>query len=170
MIALIVAKDTYNGIGIQNQLPWKLSQDLRYFKDLTSRAEPSLKNALIMGKNTWNSLPKKPLPNRLNVILSSQSIENLPDTSVVCSSFESALSFLDTQAIQTTFIIGGSTVFEKAFQLPYLKTLYITQIHHHFTCDCYFPKIPPTFSLVQESPNEENGILFSFQKWINTTL
>lgn len=62
-LTIIVAADLRNGIGIRNTLPWHLSDDLKRFKAITSE------NVVIMGRNTWFSLPKRPLPNRQNVVL-----------------------------------------------------------------------------------------------------
>ena len=66
MFSLIVCFDSNYGIGKNNTIPWKLSSDLKRFKELT------LNNIVIMGKNTWTSLPKKPLQNRINIVISKE--------------------------------------------------------------------------------------------------
>ena len=70
-IHLIWAQDNNGGIGQANQLPWKISEDLKHFKKLT------LNSTVIMGRKTWDSLPIKPLPNRRNIILSRNTIANI---------------------------------------------------------------------------------------------
>lgn len=74
-VCLIVACSQNNGIGLQNQLPWKLKFDLRFFQKTTMETSDPLKqNAIIMGRNTWDSLPssRRPLKGRLNVVLSTR--------------------------------------------------------------------------------------------------
>lgn len=163
-LSLIVAKDKKNGIGIQNKLPWHLKKELRYFKEITTKKEdPEKQNALIMGRKTWDSLPQKPLKERVNVVLS-QTITIL-DHAHVFPSLAESLVFLSGIEIETVFIIGGSRVFQSCLALPELKTLYITQIDKDFVCDCYFPDIPQVFQLKNEKWDEENEIRFSFQIW-----
>ena len=70
-LKLIVGVDNQNGIGLNNTLPWYNKEDLKYFSKVT---KGDGNNAIIMGSNTWKSLPKRPLPKRLNVILSKNSI------------------------------------------------------------------------------------------------
>lgn len=166
-LSLIVAKDKKNGIGIENKLPWHLKKELRYFKEITTKKEdPKKQNALIMGKKTWESLPKKPLPDRVNVVLSQRVIAL--EHAHVFPSLTKALVFLSDTRIENVFIIGGSRVFQSCLALPELKTLYITQIDKDFVCDCYFPDIPQVFQLKNETWDEENGIRFSFQIWEKT--
>ena len=81
MIKLILATDKNGGIGYKNKLPWpSLKKDMEKFKSLTSN------NICIMGSKTWNSLPKKPLPNRINVVLSSHHASNFPGAHLVSTS------------------------------------------------------------------------------------
>ena len=70
IIHLIWAQDNNGGIGLNGQLPWHISEDLKNFKKITSNS------TIIMGRKTWDSLPKKPLPNRENIVMSSSNIPN----------------------------------------------------------------------------------------------
>jgi dihydrofolate reductase len=71
-LTIIIAATKANGIGVNNSIPWHLHNDLKYFAQVTSKATDGQQNAVIMGKKTWESIPKKnrPLPNRLNIVLS----------------------------------------------------------------------------------------------------
>ena len=68
---LIVAVSKNYGIGKDNSMPWYIKSELKYFKDITSN--PSFNNIVLMGRKTWDSLPRKPLPNRINVVISRDS-------------------------------------------------------------------------------------------------
>ena len=75
LLNLIVCKTSKNGIGLNNRLPWNLSKELLHFKKITATTDkPELKNAVVMGKNTWESLPDKsiPLKSRLNVVFTTK--------------------------------------------------------------------------------------------------
>jgi dihydrofolate reductase len=76
---LIVAQDAERGIGSNGGLPWKLSKEMKYFAQATTAAPSGKKNAVIMGRTTWEGIPAKfrPLKNRINVVLSSKSREDL---------------------------------------------------------------------------------------------
>ena len=74
-LTIIVAATKASGIGINSGLPWRLPKEMKYFAQVTSNAVDGQRNAVIMGRNTWESIPKKyrPLPNRYNIILSRNS-------------------------------------------------------------------------------------------------
>jgi dihydrofolate reductase len=76
-LTLIVAATVTHGIGRDGALPWKLSREMAYFKRVTSTAPEGLRNSVIMGRNTWESIPRKfrPLAGRVNVVLSSRELE-----------------------------------------------------------------------------------------------
>ncbi len=167
---LIVAMDTARGIGREGQLPWHLPEDLRYFKDKTTTAKPHLKNTLIMGRKTWESLPLsvRPLPGRQNIVVSSLSSLVLPDGVVQSSSLESALDYAqDDPQIETLFIIGGGTLYAAAIHHPSVQTLWITAIAHFESCDTFFPEFEDQFERVESGPvqTSTSGIKYSFQKW-----
>lgn len=71
-LTIIVAATKSNGIGFDSRLPWRLRKEIKYFAQVTSTAPSGQQNAVIMGRNTWESIPQKfrPLPNRLNVVIS----------------------------------------------------------------------------------------------------
>lgn len=116
---VVVAATRNYGIGKDGKLPWKLPSDMKFFKELTtSTSDPSKKNAVVMGRKTWESIPLefRPLPGRLNVVLTRfgsfdiSTAENV----VICGSVDSALDLLATSpyslSIETVFIIGGGQI------------------------------------------------------------
>ncbi len=125
-IHLIWAQDKDGGIGINNDLPWHISEDLMNFKKLT------LNKPIIMGRKTWESLPFKPLPNRRNIVLSSQSVSDVECYATV----ENCLSALADEA--DIFVIGGAQIY-KAFY-GHANHLHITIVDEKtFGIDTYFP-------------------------------
>lgn len=113
---VVVAATRDMGIGKDGKLPWKLPSDLKFFKELTSKtSDPKKKNAVLMGRKTWESIPLefRPLPGRLNVVLTrSGRVETkLPEDVVLCGSRASALELLASSrycsAIENVFVIGG---------------------------------------------------------------
>ncbi len=165
--AIVVACDKENGIGKNNALPWHAPQDLKQFKTITSQAHPNGKpNALIMGRRTWESLPVKfrPLPNRINVVLSRQSLD-LPTGVVLCDGLKSALSQMGD--VGYVFVIGGANVYAQAIQHPQLKKIYLTRIDATHECDAFFPQIPQQFVLANATVSEDVKIIFQIYQRIS---
>jgi len=136
--SIIVAVDNKNGIGINNQLPWQLKADMKWFKEITTAGQTDRQNVVIMGRKTWDSIPPKfrPLPNRINIV-----ITRTPDQCQAphcATSFEEALQ-LAYQLGQKFFVIGGSSIYQLAFNHPDLENLFITEIDRDFKCDSFFP-------------------------------
>lgn len=163
-IYIIVAVDKHFGIGKFGKLPWKLKKEMQYFAATTTKTDdPSKQNMVIMGRTTWESLGAKyqPLKNRKNVVLTSQK-DFKAQGAYVANSLDEALKFADNKT-ETIFIIGGAKVFEQAINLPELKGIYLTKIHHNHDCDTYFSKIPSRFSKIKKlGSQEENGIQFEY--------
>lgn len=125
---MIVAMDQNRLIGRDNLLPWKIPEDLAYF-----RAQTLDKN-VIMGKQTWLSLGKV-LDRRTNIVLSRDKSLDIAG-GIVCNSVEAVF---ETIGDEHSFVIGGAQIF--AVFLPYISRLYITQIDASFTGDTYFPTL-----------------------------
>ena len=139
---IIVAHDLQSGIGKDNSLPWNFPEDLKRFSQLT-RGKGN--NAIVMGKNTWESLPKKPLPKRDNLILSSTlDLEMGEPKNNYVKTFRDIMSldkFCEKQKYDTVWIIGGSNVYEQFLEHVRLKQIYLTRIHKKYDCDTRFPDI-----------------------------
>ena len=132
MISAIVAVDNNWGIGFNGDLLEHIPEDLKYFKELTSG------HCVMMGRKTWDSLPKKPLPNRKNYIISSSQPAILGDN-IIRFQIDDAITFLN-YAWEDVFIIGGGVIYKEL--LPYCDRVYVTKIFKdHDQVDTYFPNL-----------------------------
>lgn len=120
------------GIGYKNALPWRLRNEMKYFKTVTSTAPQGQKNAVIMGKNTWESIPHKfrPLPNRLNVIISTTiTSDNTQESVHYYSSLEKALAALALMdEVHRVFIMGGAQLYNYCLHKGLVSDLLITEV------------------------------------------
>ncbi|KAG2751971.1 dihydrofolate reductase [Suillus brevipes Sb2] len=117
-LTIIVAATKTNGIGQHGKLPWRLSKEMAYFARVTSTAPEERKNAVIMGRKTWESIPAnfRPLSKRLNVVISHSNDYELtpsnPSAPVhLCSNLTSAVELASQAGIHRRFIIGGVSLF-----------------------------------------------------------
>jgi dihydrofolate reductase len=144
--AIIVACEIDGGIGKDNQLPWKLPEDLKNFKEVTSNAPEGKVNAVIMGRKTWESIGRA-LPNRINVIISNTlNINDISkwkvfrETIIVAKSLDEAhLRLKEFHNIDTIFVIGGASLYNEAIYDHRYTTLYMTVLYKSFECDTFFP-------------------------------
>lgn len=130
---IIVAIDKENGIGKNNGLLTHIPEDLKYFKNTT------MNHVVVMGYNTYMSLPKRPLPNRTNIILTTKNIKL--EGAIVVNNINELLQLIDELESKgnEVFICGGAKVYES--MIDYVDRLYVTHIHHKFEADTFFPKI-----------------------------
>lgn len=138
---IIVAVGKNGEIGVRGDLIWKISDDLKRFKALTTG------HPVIMGRKTWESLPKKPLPGRLNIVLSRRPGLEAPGAEVAHSAEEA----LKLAATDTPFIIGGAEIYN-CF-LPFADKLYLTAIDAACEeADAFFlPDLSQGWELMEES-------------------
>ena len=159
-IHLIWAQDKNGGIGKNGKLPWHISEDLKNFKRLTSGY------TIIMGHNTWESLPVRPLSKRRNIVLSSKEV---PD--VECyTSVKECLETLDGEGIEKLFIIGGTTVYGNFIHIA--DELHITHVDGLTEgIDTYFPvtmlKIQTEFEQIEEWPLSDDAI---YSHWVKSKM
>ena len=129
-LTLVVAVDANNGIGLDNQLPWHLPEDLAHFKRVT------LGKPIIMGRKTFDSIGR-PLPKRRNIVVTRNagwSHEGVDSA----ASLGAAIALLDGEPAS---IIGGAQVFIEAMNVA--DAMIVTHIDHAFRCDAFFPPIDP---------------------------
>jgi len=179
---IIVAATANGGIGKNGNLPWRLPSDMNYFKLLTIGSKVLNKdsnnkklNAVIMGRNTWESIPDKfrPLSERVNVVLSKnpnvRSDLNIPDSVIIASSLELALEKLSSiemdNKIEDIFVIGGGAVYGEALKSKLCRKVFLTEIETEtLDVDTYFPILQAKdFRLISRSPQIlENDLPFRF--------
>ena len=140
-LTIIAAVSINNVIGNNNKLIWKLSNDLKRFKNLTTN------HSVIMGRKTFETLPK-PLPDRDNIVITRDTNYSKPNIQV-CSSIEDAINLTKTDT--QPFIIGGGEIYSQTINI--VDKIELTRVHEEFDGDAYFPEIPlDIFELI----NEEN--------------
>lgn len=144
---IIVAKDEKGGIGVNNRLPWSVKEDMRRFVTLTRGTG---KNAVLMGKNTWDSLPTHPLVGRHNLILSRSSftystvnmVEYDEGRITLFKDTEYVLEYIKDKKYDDVWIIGGEKLYSEFINDPELnklvKEVYVTEIAGDYGCDVFF--------------------------------
>jgi dihydrofolate reductase/thymidylate synthase len=148
MVSAIVATTPKGGIGKDGAIPWRLSEDMAHFKRVTMAVnQEGKKNAVVMGRLTWDSIPAKfrPLGDRVNVVLTSAAADAsfkspYPEDVLVASSVAGAVEMLEArEEIAEIFVIGGQAAYKEALNLPACKRIYVTRIAKDFECDAFFP-------------------------------
>lgn len=158
-VSLVVAASDNHMIGKDNQLLWHLPKDMKFFKD-TTWAMP-----VIMGRKTFESLGKRVLPGRLNIILTKQVGLQYDHTEVV-GSLEDAIALAAREGYAEVFVIGGGQIYNEA--MPIADTIYMTRVHTQIDGDTLFPIIDEEWELAYSYPNvadEKHLYAFDFECW-----
>lgn len=149
MATIIVAFDENRVIGYQNKIPWKISEDMQHFRETTTD------NIVVMGRNTWDSLPKKfrPLPDRMNVVVSSlykknekQFYEENPGDNICVAA--SLNEVLDIPVPKEVYIIGGALLYQSALKDKRVNKMIVSRIKGTHPGDTYFPEIDNNWDCV----------------------
>jgi dihydrofolate reductase len=155
-LSIIVAIAQNNAIGKDNKLLWHISEDLKRFKKITAG------HTVIMGKNTYYSLPVRPLPNRSNIVITDIQEEKIEGCEIAYS-IEDAINKADNE--NENFIIGGASIYKQFFTI--VQKLYITYVYSDFEADTFFPKIEKIdWKLVETAPQQEiqkEGLKYEFR-------
>jgi dihydrofolate reductase len=159
IVSLIVAASMNNVIGKNNELIWSLPNDMRFFKN-TTWAMP-----VVMGRKTYESLGK-PLPGRLNIVITRQ--ENWkPENTVVVHSLEAAIEAAALENYKEVFVIGGGEIFKEA--MPIADKIYLTRVDAELEGDAFFPPIDRRqWTMVSEQSfpsDEKHAYAYHFQLW-----
>ncbi|MDR1047298.1 MAG: dihydrofolate reductase [Treponema sp.] len=149
-IIIIAAMAENRIIGRDGRLPWSISEDMKHFRELT-RGWPC-----IMGRKTWESLPKKPLPGRPNIVVSTSPAQG--SEAAVFPSLEEALEYCGDSA--KVYICGGGMIYREAME--YADSIELTLIRAEYEGDAFFPEIGP--SLWEEEEREDHET-FSFIRY-----
>ncbi|MBA0712068.1 hypothetical protein Golax_011193 [Gossypium laxum] len=173
----VVAATKDWGIGKDGKLPWKLPSDLKFFKDVTlTTSDSGKKNAVIMGRKTWESIPLqyRPLPGRLNVVLTRSGSFDIAtaENVVICGSMTSALELLAASpyclSIEKVFVIGGGQIFRESLNAAGCDAIHITEIETSIECDTFMPAIDSSVFQPWYSsfPVVENNIRYCFTTYV----
>lgn len=143
-LKMIVAMNKTRGIGLNGKLPWKCASDLAHFSKTTIGEG---RNAVIMGRKTWESLPKKPLPGRLNIVLSrNPDWDDLKQTTAIADkSIEDALGTCIAGGIDVAWIIGGAKLYEQVIKECRLDGCVVTHLDNEIDCDTIMPDFPASW-------------------------
>lgn len=164
---IIVATDQANGIGYQNNIPWHLPADLQFFKQTTtSTHDPLKRNAIVMGRNTYESIGR-PLPNRLNIVLTRNPPSSLKQhpSLLIANSLEHLNTLLNDQQdeLEQVFFIGGQEIYQQALTTFPIHTLYKTVVHTHTQCDRFFPPTPNHRLTSQSQIQQDNQLTYHIE-------
>jgi len=155
MIALIAAVSDDLGIGRENELLWYIPEDLKRFRKLT------IGKTVIMGRKTWESLPRKPLQGRKNIVITDVPGECF-DCTITAYSVGDALE--KCKGDDEIFVIGGGSIYSQF--MPFADRLYITHVHKSSPADVYFPEIDERVWKIIEREEfvsgDENRIPYSY--------
>jgi len=155
VISHIAALSKNRVIGVNNDLPWKISEDLKFFKEKT------LGKCIIMGRKTFDSLGK-PLPKRKNIVVTRDENWFAPGVDVF-PNIDSAIAHaksLSSEYGDEIMIAGGGEIFKQTLAIA--DRLYLTLIDQEYPGDAFYPEWKDSFVLKEKTDREENGIKFSF--------
>jgi dihydrofolate reductase len=150
-LTLVVAIDAGRGIGIANQLPWHLPEDLAHFKRVTSG------HPIIMGRKTHDSIGR-PLPNRRNIVITRDSKWSRQGVETT-HSLEAAIELL---AGEPACLIGGAQIFAQALDKDLVSRMIITEIAQRFDCDTFFPPLPAGWVETAREAHHASGFDYAF--------
>ncbi|MBP2229809.1 dihydrofolate reductase [Azospirillum agricola] len=155
LISLIVAASTNGVIGRDGGLPWHLPSDLKRFKELT------LGKPILMGQKTWESLPRRPLPGRDNLVVSRHHPAGEHDGARWFTSLDGAVTWARETGAAELCVIGGAALFREA--LPIANRLHLTRIERDIDGDTIMPPLGPGWIETWKSDRfEENGLPFRY--------
>ncbi|KAH7649384.1 dihydrofolate reductase-thymidylate synthase [Cryptosporidium bovis] len=146
-VSLIVAASIESGgIGVKGKLPWSIKEDLQFFSRVTSSTnEPTKRNAVIMGRKTWESIGKKTLKNRKIIIISGTLLEERNNEIAVFKTIRDSLNeiFMD-ESLESVFICGGESIYREALKIDNLvDRIYLTRVAlENIEFDSFFPGVP----------------------------
>jgi dihydrofolate reductase len=165
----VLAADENRGIGRGNDLPWpRLAADIAHFKAITTLVrEPGRRNAVVMGRRTWDSLTPRyqPLAGRLNVVVS-RGQPALPDGVLLAASLDDALVAATDAGAETIHLVGGGQLYAEAVVHPGCHVIYYTRIAAHFEVDTHIPDFEHDFVLEERDPPcTDRGITYAIERW-----
>jgi dihydrofolate reductase len=166
MTVYAIAAVSENGvIGKDNDLVWKLPDDMKFFKETT------LDKVVIMGRKNFESIPHqyRPLPRRKNIVLTRNERYDAPGAEVF-TSLEKALRWCDKKGFDDVFIIGGGEIYAEALRSEAVDVMFLTRVHGEFDGDTFFPDFPTEewkkIVLSEHPKDHRHAYSFTIEKWI----
>ncbi|RDX70891.1 hypothetical protein CR513_49813, partial [Mucuna pruriens] len=165
------------GISMDGKLPWSLPSDIKFFEEITTAtSDPGKKNAVVMGRKTWEGIPpeNRPLSGRLNVVLTRSGSFDIAtaENVVICGSLSSAMELLAASpyclSIEKVFLTGGGEIFREALNAPGCEAVHITEIETSIECDTFMPRLDTSVFQPWYSsfPKVENNLRYSFTTYV----
>lgn len=164
-VSLIVAMDSNRGIGKNNDLMWHLPADMNFFKETTKN------QIVVMGRKNYDSIPEKyrPLPNRLNVILTRNKAFKA-ENCLVFNSLNECLDYFRNEKDRKVFIIGGGEIYKMALESNFLDEMYITYVNGVFDADTFFPEFDESIwkneVIGSQSLDEKHKFSFEIHRYL----
>ncbi|XP_040863313.1 bifunctional dihydrofolate reductase-thymidylate synthase isoform X1 [Glycine max] len=170
-VVVVATRDM--GISKDAKLPWTLPTELKFFEEITTTtSDPGKKNAVVMGRKTWESIPpeNRPLPGRLNVVLTRSGSFDIAtaENVLICGSMASAMELLASSpyclSIEKVFLTGGGEIFREALNAPGCEAAHITEIEASIECDTFMPRVDTNVFQTWYSsfPLVEDNLRYSF--------
>ncbi|MBL7777327.1 MAG: dihydrofolate reductase [Chitinophagales bacterium] len=166
-LSIVVAISDNLAIGAQGDLLWRLPADMKRFKEITYG------HHVLMGRKTYESIPEKfrPLPGRVNIVVTRQQNYAAPGCKVV-SSVQEGIDFARECGEQELMIVGGAEIYKQC--LPLTNCIYLTTVHHTFEdADAFFPVLNKEWQKVSEetfAADEKHAYSYTFAEWRNQSL
>jgi dihydrofolate reductase len=154
-VALVLAMADNGVIGNKGKIPWRIADDMRRFKRLT------MGKPIVMGRKTWESLPKKPLPGRTNIVIT-RDRTFAPPGAVVVYSLEEALARAEEEGPDEIMIVGGAEIYQAV--LPRADRIHLTEVRTHPDGDAHMPKFDASVwrETTREDHTTEAGLRYSY--------
>lgn len=156
-LSIIVAATENKVIGKDGKMPWRLPAESAYFKKTT------LGHPVITGRKNFEAM-RRPLPDRLNIVITRQKDYEVPDGCKVANTLQEALELPEVKSADESFVIGGQQIYDQA--MPYVDKLYLTTIHTKMKGDTFFKFNPGDWTLTWSEyhpADDENEFAFTLQ-------
>lgn len=134
IVSLVLARADNGVIGAHNAIPWRIPEDMKRFKAIT------MGKPIVMGRKTWDSFPKKPLPGRTNIVIT-RDANWRAEGAVVVHSLDAALAKADAENPEEIAVIGGAEIYKLA--LPRAHLIHLTEVHMDVHGDVFMPGFDP---------------------------
>lgn len=164
-LSLIVCYDkNSHGIGLNGDIPWSSNEDMIFFRTKTiNTTNPDKINAVIMGRNTFLSLPRGILSSRINIVVSTTlTHDHVDERVIIVKSFDEAISLVNNDDnVEKAYIIGGKRLYVIGIERG-IPEMYVNEIDFPHEYDVYFPDIPNTYHIVESyKANEDSRLQFT---------